>query len=78
MASLLWWGERVADGTPADIRDWSSAVEDVADLLTEMLRPGVIAKFKKSESKGDDGPRGKKRKTGDTTSNNKGKERARR
>jgi hypothetical protein len=45
MASLLWWGERVADGTPADVRDWSSAVEDVADLLTEMLRPGVIAKL---------------------------------
>jgi hypothetical protein len=45
MASLLWWGERVADGTPADVRDWSSAVEDVADLLKEMLRPGVIARL---------------------------------
>lgn len=45
MASLLWWGEQVADGTPADVRDWSSAVEDVADLLTEMLRPGGIAKL---------------------------------
>ncbi|KAJ7713261.1 hypothetical protein B0H14DRAFT_3523509 [Mycena olivaceomarginata] len=78
MASLLWWGERVADGTPADVRDWSSAVEDVADLLKEMLRPGVIARFKKSESKGDAGPRGNKRKTADTTSNDKGKERARR
>jgi hypothetical protein len=45
MVSLLWWGEQVADGSPADVRDWSSAVEDVADLLTEMLRPGVIAKL---------------------------------
>jgi hypothetical protein len=44
MATLLWWGERVADGTPADQREWSLAVEEVADLLKQMLQPGLIAK----------------------------------
>ncbi|KAJ7799343.1 hypothetical protein B0H14DRAFT_2617076 [Mycena olivaceomarginata] len=63
MVSLLWWGERVADGSPADAREWSSAVEDVAETFREMLRPGVIAKFKKAtERGGTDAAKGKKRK----------------
>jgi hypothetical protein len=45
MASLLWWGERVADGNPGDVREWSTAVEDVGDVFTELLRPGLIAKL---------------------------------
>jgi hypothetical protein len=45
MALLLWWGERVADGNPVDIQEWSTAVEDVAETLQELLRPGVIAKL---------------------------------
>jgi hypothetical protein len=45
MALLLWWGERVADGNPADVREWSTAVEDVAEILLELLRPGLIAKL---------------------------------
>ncbi|KAJ7702610.1 hypothetical protein B0H14DRAFT_3527195 [Mycena olivaceomarginata] len=66
MALLLWWGERVADGNPADVREWSTAVEDVAETLQELLRPGVIAKFKKSSEKnGVEGSRGKKRKAAD-------------
>jgi hypothetical protein len=45
MVLLLWWGERVADGNPADVQEWSTAVEDVAEILLELLRPGVIAKL---------------------------------
>jgi hypothetical protein len=45
MAALLWWGERVAGGNPADEREWSTAVEDVADVFTELLRPGLISKL---------------------------------
>jgi hypothetical protein len=44
MGSLLWWGERVAGGSPSDLREWSTAVEDVAERLTGLLRPGVVAK----------------------------------
>ncbi|KAJ7711346.1 hypothetical protein B0H14DRAFT_3524575 [Mycena olivaceomarginata] len=41
---------------------WSLAIEDVSDTLKEMLRPGMITKFKKAETKTSDGARGKKRK----------------
>ncbi|KAJ7840329.1 hypothetical protein B0H14DRAFT_3458244 [Mycena olivaceomarginata] len=52
MVSLLWWGERVADGNPGDVREWSTAVEDVGDVFTELLRPGLIAKLKTTETRG--------------------------
>jgi hypothetical protein len=45
MAALLWWGERVAGGNPVDEREWSTAVEDVANVFTELLRPGLISKL---------------------------------
>jgi hypothetical protein len=45
MVLLLWWGKRVADGSPADAREWLSAVEDVAETFRGMLHPGVIAKL---------------------------------
>ncbi|KAJ7786799.1 hypothetical protein B0H14DRAFT_3506384 [Mycena olivaceomarginata] len=76
MASLLWWGERVADGNPAGLREWSLAIEDVSETLKEMLRPGMIAKFKKAETKTNDGVRGKKRKAVEGNEKQKAKERA--
>ncbi|KAJ7264466.1 hypothetical protein B0H12DRAFT_1068719 [Mycena haematopus] len=60
MASLLWWGEAVGEN-PAELREWSMAVEDVDDAFTQMLRPGVIAKFRGEAGK-DDAKRGTKRK----------------
>ncbi|KAJ7161947.1 hypothetical protein C8R43DRAFT_1123657 [Mycena crocata] len=45
MASLLWWGDRVAgveDANPIDRLGWVSAVEDVGQVLQEMLRPGIL------------------------------------
>ncbi|KAJ7850179.1 hypothetical protein B0H14DRAFT_3452103 [Mycena olivaceomarginata] len=66
MASLLWWGERVADGNPADVREWSTAVEDVGDVFTQLLRPGLIAKLKTTETRGKEAPKGKKRKSAGT------------
>ncbi|KAJ7363887.1 hypothetical protein DFH08DRAFT_949525 [Mycena albidolilacea] len=78
MASLLWWGEQVADGNPADLREWSLAIEDVSDTLKEMLRPGMIAKFKKAETKTSDGARGKKRKAVEGNEKQKAKEKAKR
>ncbi|KAJ7028755.1 hypothetical protein C8F04DRAFT_963637, partial [Mycena alexandri] len=44
MASLVWWGEKAMKESPLDKLEWSAAVEDVERVLTEMLRPGVIAK----------------------------------
>ncbi|KAJ7099209.1 hypothetical protein C8R44DRAFT_747893 [Mycena epipterygia] len=44
MATLLWWGDKVADGTPMQQLDWSLAVGDVSWVLTELLRPGIIEK----------------------------------
>ncbi|KAJ6489341.1 hypothetical protein C8R47DRAFT_1274511 [Mycena vitilis] len=45
MAALLWWGERVAvKENPLERIEWSSAVQDVSDVLTELLKPGVIPK----------------------------------
>ncbi|KAJ7788730.1 hypothetical protein B0H14DRAFT_3503888 [Mycena olivaceomarginata] len=77
MVSLLWWGERVADGSPADAREWSSAVEDVAETFREMLRPGVIAKFKKAtERGGTDAAKGKKRKAAEGNDKNEGSRRS--
>ncbi|KAJ7794561.1 hypothetical protein B0H14DRAFT_2621764 [Mycena olivaceomarginata] len=70
-----WWvkGERVADGSPADAWEWLSAVEDVAETFREMLRPGVIAKFKKAtERGGTDAAKGKKRKAAEGNDNNEG------
>jgi hypothetical protein len=45
MATLLWWGERVAaKGNPAEEREWSLAVEEVGEVFTGLLKPGLIAK----------------------------------
>ncbi|KAJ7747580.1 hypothetical protein B0H14DRAFT_2636722 [Mycena olivaceomarginata] len=67
----------VADGSPADAREWSSAVEDVAETFREMLRPGVIAKFKKAtERGGTDAAKGKKRKAAEGNDKNEGSRRS--
>jgi hypothetical protein len=44
MATLLWWGEVVAEEDPFGRMEWETVVEDVDGVLTEMLRPGVIVK----------------------------------
>ncbi|KAJ7446790.1 hypothetical protein FB451DRAFT_1412199 [Mycena latifolia] len=62
IATLLWWGDEVAEGgNPVDTLRWSLAVGDVSWVLTEVLRPGVIKKKKRSTEKGT-GEAGKKRK----------------
>ncbi|KAJ7432016.1 hypothetical protein B0H11DRAFT_1663070, partial [Mycena galericulata] len=37
MATLLWWGEKVAHGDSEDRKGWSLAVGDVSWAFTEML-----------------------------------------
>ncbi|KAJ7077249.1 hypothetical protein C8R43DRAFT_910555, partial [Mycena crocata] len=45
MASLLWWGDKVGKGKDAMAHlSWTRAVGDVAAVLHELLRPGVIEK----------------------------------
>ncbi|KAJ7902359.1 hypothetical protein B0H13DRAFT_1882605 [Mycena leptocephala] len=62
MASLLWWGEAVTKTSPFDRLDWAIAVDDVAWVLEEMVRPGVI---KRNIQTTKEAGKGKKRKTVD-------------
>ncbi|KAJ7694512.1 hypothetical protein B0H14DRAFT_2650966 [Mycena olivaceomarginata] len=46
--------------------EWLTAVEDMGDVFTELLRPGLIAKLKTTETQGKEAPKGKKRKAAET------------
>ncbi|KAJ7194375.1 hypothetical protein B0H12DRAFT_1082447 [Mycena haematopus] len=81
MASLLWWGELVAESTPEERAEWLLGVEDMAELLSSMLKPGVIRKARK-EATGAQAPKKRKRKrmgtSGEAARKGKDKEEGRR